>query len=342
MTLVDIATGEVMGRNAEDWARRVRAHWARSVDGIVAAGRELEAAKADLGHGNWLRMLEAHLPFSKSTAEYLMSIARNEALANSHHGGNLPASWRTLGELARIPAEQLEEAIEAGDVQPDMSRKDAKQLASRLFASPGEDSATAEQKPEPPLAPNMYRTICADPPWQYDNNFTRGAAEDHYPTLSVAQLLGTEPLPEGGPNAGERLNELVKRKAAPDGCHLYIWTTNAFLRDTFDIMEAWGFDYKATLVWVKPQMGMGNYFRISHEIVLFGVKAGLRTQANNLKSWIEADRTKHSAKPESFYRDLVVPASPGPYLEMFARPPSDQLPDIDKRPGDWEYWGNQA
>ncbi|WP_230870817.1 hypothetical protein [Mycobacterium canetti] len=65
----------------------------------------------------------------------------------------------------------------------------------------------------------------------------------------------------------------------------------------FDVMDAWGFDYKTYLVWVKPQIGMGNYFRVSTELVLFGAKGGMRTQARDVRNWFEAKRGKHSAKP---------------------------------------------
>ena len=85
-------------------------------------------------------------------------------------------------------------------------------------------------------------------------------------------------------------------------------------------MDAWGFTYKTYLVWVKPQMGMGNYFRVSHEHVLFGVRGGLHTQNELHKlSWFTADRQQHSAKPDTFLRHLLEESSPGPGLEMFAR-----------------------
>lgn len=167
-----------------------------------------------------------------------------------------------------------------------------------------------------PLPEGIYRTICADPPWQYGNTSTRGAAEDHYPTMTVAELC-----------------ELDVVGLAADESHLYLWTTNGFLREAFDVMDAWGFEYKTTLVWVKPQIGMGNYFRSSTEYVLFGVRGGLRTVDCNQRNWFEAKRTRHSKKPGRFF-ELVETASSPPYLEMFAR---------ERRLNpDWSYWGNEA
>jgi N6-adenosine-specific RNA methylase IME4 len=157
-----------------------------------------------------------------------------------------------------------------------------------------------------------YPTIVIDPPWRYDNIATRGAAEDHYPTMSLDELAALH-LP------------------AADNAHLYLWTTNGFLRQAFDLVDAWQFSYKTCLTWTKPQIGMGNYFRNNTEHVLFAVRGRQPTLRNDCPTWFQADRTRHSAKPESFY-DIVETSSPGPWLEMFAR----------RRRFGWATWGNEA
>lgn len=167
-----------------------------------------------------------------------------------------------------------------------------------------------------PLPEGMFATVVADPPWLYENQSTRGATSDHYGGLTVEQLCA---IP---------VSDRVAEKA-----HLYLWTTNGFLREAFDVLEAWGFQYKTTLVWVKPQIGMGNYFRSSSEYVLFGVHGKLRTRDSNQPNWFQAPRTQHSKKPGLFF-DLVEKASYPPYLEMFAR---------ERRLNpEWDYWGNEA
>jgi N6-adenosine-specific RNA methylase IME4 len=75
-------------------------------------------------------------------------------------------------------------------------------------------------------------------------------------------------------------------------------------------------------------MGMGNYFRSATEHVIFGIKGSMPTNANDVMTWFQADRTKHSQKPECFY-DLVEKCSPGPHFEMFAR----------RRRFGWHSWG---
>lgn len=161
-----------------------------------------------------------------------------------------------------------------------------------------------------------YGVIVADPPWRYGNKATRGAAEDHYPTMSMDDLA--------------RLSVEVDEWAAND-CHLYLWTTNNFMREAFDVIDAWGFEYKTLLTWVKPQIGMGNYFRSRTEHVLFAMRGSNGTARRDISNVIEADRTQHSRKPDAFY-DLVEAQSPGPYLEMFAR----------RRRLGWDNWGNEA
>ena len=159
-----------------------------------------------------------------------------------------------------------------------------------------------------------FGTVYADPPWRYNNQSTRGSTDNHYDgTMSVDEICA---LPVG---------DITKEKS-----HLHLWTTNAFLYDTQKILEAWGFAYKSTFVWVKPQMGMGNYWRNSHEIMITGVKGGLTAESRSEMSWVECRRGRHSAKPDQV-RDSIMKLSPGPYLELFARRSSR----------DWVVFGNQ-
>jgi N6-adenosine-specific RNA methylase IME4 len=163
------------------------------------------------------------------------------------------------------------------------------------------------------LSTSHFGTVYADPPWLYGNQGTRAATSNHYAGLSVEQLCQ---LP-------------VDRLTLPDA-HLHLWTTNAFLFDARSVMEAWGFTYKSCFVWVKTQMGIGNYWRVSHEFMLLGTRGKAPFNARNLKSWAEFPRTRHSAKPHQI-REMIEAASPGPYLELFAR----------QQVAGWTAWGDQ-
>ena len=160
-----------------------------------------------------------------------------------------------------------------------------------------------------------FPTIYADPPWPYSNTAARGAAEKHYRTMTLEQIR----------------NEPVRTLAA-EQAHLHLWTTNAFLREAFDVLQAWGFRYKSCLVWVKPQLGMGNYWRVSHEFLLLGVRGNLPFGDRTCRSWLMARRTLHSRKPFAF-RALIERVSPGPYLELYGR---EEQPNSG-----WTVYGNQ-
>ena len=95
--------------------------------------------------------------------------------------------------------------------------------------------------------------------------------------------------------------------------HLHLWTTNGFLRDAFRVIDAWGFHYKSCLVWIKSDIGMGNYWRVSHKNLLLAFRGKLTLHDRTLPSWVQADRTIHSRKP-AVVRALIERVSPGPYL----------------------------
>jgi N6-adenosine-specific RNA methylase IME4 len=159
-----------------------------------------------------------------------------------------------------------------------------------------------------------FPTIYADPPWQYRNRSSRAAAENHYPTLSLKEICA-EPVSE----------------LAADDAHLHLWTTNAFLADAFRVVRAWGFTYKSCFVWVKDKLGLGNYWRVSHEFLLLGVRGRLTFQDNTIPSWSLCRRTRHSRKPDAV-RGLIERVSPGPYLELYGR---EELPRSQ-----WTVYGN--
>lgn len=159
----------------------------------------------------------------------------------------------------------------------------------------------------------QFATIYADPPWQYRNHRSNGAAANHYPTLALDQI---EALP-------------VSQLAA-EAAHLHLWTTNAFLFEAREVLEAWGFEYRSCFVWVKPEIGVGNYWRVSHEYLLLGVRGSAPFLRHDLRSWAELGRTRHSEKPHAV-RQMIETASAAPRLELFARSP---------HPG-WTSWGNE-
>lgn len=161
-----------------------------------------------------------------------------------------------------------------------------------------------------------FGTIYADPPWQYSNKATRSNVDGLYAGTMTVDDICEMPVSE---------------LALPDS-HLHLWTTNAFLPEAFRVIEAWGFEYRSVFVWVKPQMGIGNYWRVSHEFMLLGIRGNAkRFGRRDLKSWMSIDRRQHSEKPHEV-RSIVQQVSPGPFLELFGREAIDG----------WTVFGNQV
>lgn len=173
-----------------------------------------------------------------------------------------------------------------------------------------------------------FRTILADPPWQFQNRTGKVAPEhkrlNRYSTMDLKAIC-----------------DLPVAEVAQDTAHLYMWVPNALLPEGLEVMKAWGFNYKSNLIWHKIRKdggsdgrGVGFYFRNVTEILLFGTrgkKARTEAPGRSQVNMIQTRKREHSRKPDEQY-DLVERCSPGPYLELFAR---------GERPG-WAVWGNQA
>lgn len=169
---------------------------------------------------------------------------------------------------------------------------------------------------------NRYRTIVVDPPWDHSDG--TGASYSREGRRSCALPYQTLPL--------ATIRNLPVDGLAKADATLFLWTTNRFLRDAFDVVSAWGFNHVATLVWCKQRgLGSGGVFYSNVEFALYCRRGQLAAPARIHSRWFDWSRSVHSAKPEAFL-DLVEQVSPGPYLEMFAR---------RNRLG-WDTWGNES
>jgi N6-adenosine-specific RNA methylase IME4/transposase len=196
------------------------------------------------------------------------------------------------------------ESLATLDTTPRTAKSELKKIEERQIIKPIS---------EIPLG--KFRTIVADPPWRYNDTNTRAAAEKHYDTMSIEELCN-----------------MPIRDCATDDAHLYLWTTTSFIREAYLIAESWGFQYKTLITWVKTgNIGLGHYFRVNTEHVLFCIRGNMPLLTNNTRNYFESTPEGHSTKPETFFQ-IVEANSPGPYIELFAR---------RQRPG-WSVWGNEA
>ncbi len=150
-----------------------------------------------------------------------------------------------------------------------------------------------------------FSVVYADPPWEYSNARLQGAAAAHYPTMSTV-ALGSLPV-----------IDYVTTNAV-----LFLWATNPLLKDALTVMDAWGFEYRTNLVWVKDQATYGKlgfYAHGRHELLLIGVRGSCLPKADCLPdSVFTTAKGRHSEKPDDVYA-LIEQMYDGPYLELFAR-----------------------
>jgi N6-adenosine-specific RNA methylase IME4 len=177
--------------------------------------------------------------------------------------------------------------------------------------------AAVSDAPELPTG-KLYPVIYADPPWRYEQARTdTRAMETHYDTMALEDICALE------------VSELAHEHAV-----LFLWTTSPKLAESIEVIPRWGFDYRTCMIWDKQQIGMGNYVRQQHELLLIAARGNLPIPkpANLSASIVCAKRGKHSEKPQEF-RDIIEAMYPEyPRIELFAR---------TAVPG-WDRWGNEA
>jgi N6-adenosine-specific RNA methylase IME4/ParB-like chromosome segregation protein Spo0J len=171
----------------------------------------------------------------------------------------------------------------------------------------------AEAQAEAGALPNL---VLADPPWRYDFAETDSRQiENQYPSATAEEICDMKP------------------ETQPDAV-LFLWATVAKLREAFEVMDAWGFEYKTSAVWDKEKIGMGYWFRGQHELLLVGTRGKFSPpdESSRVSSVFREPRGKHSAKPVCVYEWLESAFPAAIKLEMFCRSP---------RAG-WKTHGNES
>ena len=168
-----------------------------------------------------------------------------------------------------------------------------------------------------------YQIILADPPWKYEEQLewedkSIFPLEHFYPTMELEDIKGLK-IP------------------AEDNAWLILWTTVPKILEGFEVLTAWGFNYRTMGIWNKGN-GLGYFFRIYHEIILIGKKGNPPQPIYSEKSIFEEHRKAHSEKPQCIYRWIDKAFPNLTKIELFARP---DLPLFPKKNG-WDVWGNEV
>jgi len=235
------------------------------------------------------------------------TIARNvgEEVREKILSREVPLTAKDVQKVARLEPEKQKAIIEKVLSGEAKSVVDARRLVKKETV----------KEVAPPSG--KYRVIYADPPWSYGNKLVDGygAAEDHYPTMTIEELCA-----------------LPVKDLAEDNAVLFLWVTSPLLEECFEVIRAWGFKYKASFVWDKLRKNFGYYNGVRHEFLLVCTRGSCTPDVPKLFDSVQSiERTEHSRKPEEFRQIIDTLYPHGKRIELFARRPA---------PG-WEVWGNE-
>ena len=177
------------------------------------------------------------------------------------------------------------------------------------------------EKPLPPKG--KYDVVVVDPPWDIKRITLEGGANKYeaetldYPTMSVDEIKDID-VPATG------------------DAWIFLWTTNRYLPMAFDVLRAWGVDYRYTLVWAKdqgPRQPRQPETRCEYCLIASRGKP-VWYETGGFTTLLVAKRERahgHSAKPEAFYA-LLRAVTRGRRIDMFGRRPIDGF----------VTWGNET
>jgi len=226
-----------------------------------------------------------------------------------------------LGKLIQVDGSYIQQAKRLKKDFPEkleevrMGHKNFSEIKKELRLEKIKKQKEALQKEvlEKPIG--KYDVIVIDPPWNYQDDSVydakgfRGTCP--YPTMTIDQIKNIN-LP------------------AKDNCVLWLWTTNKHIFYCKDILDKWGFEIKSILTWDKENIAIGRWLRSQTEHCILAIKGKPYYQNTKYGTLLREKRTKHSKKPDSFYK-MVDEICGGRKLDYFAR---------SKREG-WDSWGDE-
>ncbi len=167
-----------------------------------------------------------------------------------------------------------------------------------------------------------FRVVYADPPWSYNDKCEGGSVQDvgvekrHYDTMSIQMIC-----------------DLPIKEITEENSVLFLWVTSPLLEDSFKVINAWGFNYKASFIWDKVKHNMGHYNSVRHEFLLVATKGSATPDNKILFDSVQSiEKTKkHSQKPIEFLKIIDDLYNYGDRIELFAR----------EQKQDWYLWGNE-
>jgi N6-adenosine-specific RNA methylase IME4/ParB-like chromosome segregation protein Spo0J len=219
--------------------------------------------------------------------------------------------------LANVGERTVQDAKAVRDADPELFEQiKAGSVVAKAAARLVRQRALHESiPPAPPLPEGPFDLVYADPPWPLGSPSSEKAPDNHYPTMPLAEIAAL-------------------RVPAAEDAALFLWVPSSLLVEGLAVMLAWGFEYRTSLVWVKDRIGLGQWVRTRHELLLIGRRGAfpVPSEASRPDSVIEAPRGRHSEKPAVVYERIERMYPRCSKVELFAR---------RARLG-WTSWGDQA
>jgi len=271
--------------------------WWRKRQAINEDGRR-KKSEAKLGNTNAAKektMVDHCDPPLKSEKRH---VAREEMAAEAHVSSSTMARAEFIAKRPDIA-----EKVKHGEMKPSEAIRQIKR--ERI-------------EKDVPSPTGKFRVIYADPPWSYGNTQPDYHTEqrDHYPVMALSDICA-----------------MPVKEWAEDNAVLFLWVTSPILEESFQVIRAWGFKYKASFVWDKVHHNMGHYNSVRHEFLLICVRGSCQPDVRKLFDSVQSiERTEHSKKPDEFYGIIETIYTNGERLEIFARMPREG----------WKAYGNQS
>jgi len=196
---------------------------------------------------------------------------------------------------------QVQVAADFGVSQMQVSRVAKAERKRQERAAEIEAQRKAIESGAVEVAKGKYDVLVYDPPWPYGTEYESEGrrAASPYPEMTLDAIQDDF-------------------HGAADDCVLWLWTTHKFMRHAFQLLDAWGFQEKAILTWVKDRMGLGRWLRSQSEFCIMAARGSPRVTLSNQTTVIHAALREHSRKPDEFYT-LVDSLCPGTKYDRFAR-----------------------
>lgn len=187
--------------------------------------------------------------------------------------------------VSRLQINRTEKILKKGDPEDIADLRAKKTTINKVFnkikKKEHQETLAAHQLPE-----GKYRVLYVDPPWSLGSEpvaSTKPDALGYYPRMTVEEI------------AEIPIQDICEKNAA-----LFMWTPPELLPSAIDVLEHWGFEYRAIFTWKKDKATTGLYNKIDQEFLLVGEKGNCQPENDEIVSSIQCIDKKGASKPDEF------------------------------------------